>query len=322
MFHWDNGLFLTRARLGLDVRRGLACGYISHAHADHMGPHQLALTTPETAELYRHRRGANRRVRLLRYGEPACFGDFEMTAFAAGHCLGSSMLLANDGERTLLYTGDFKLGPSATAEPAAPPRADILVMECTFGRPQYRLPPRDEVVAELLALVRSTLAEGRTPVVHAYELGKAQEVTKLLCEAGLPVMQHLSIYAVTEVYRRCGVEFEGCTEYRPDKIAGCAVVTLPRGMNGFRLPGIASPVSIAVTGWAADPTTKHRLGVDHALPLSDHADFDELLQLVELVQPKQVYCMHGPSSFAGCLQAAGWDARPVTGGFQRRMFVP
>ncbi|MEM9351539.1 MAG: MBL fold metallo-hydrolase RNA specificity domain-containing protein [Planctomycetota bacterium] len=322
MFHWDNGLFLTRAKLGLDVRRGLACGYISHAHADHMGPHQVALATPETAALYRHRRGAGRRVRLLHYGEPERFGGFELTALPAGHCLGSSMLLANDGGKTLLYTGDFKLGPSATAKQAEPPRADILVMESTFGRPRYRLPPREEVVAELAELVRSVLAEGRTPVLHAYELGKAQEVTKLLTDRGLPVLQHPSIFAVSEVYRRCEVGLGDCTEFRADRVPGRVVVTLPRGVRNFRLPGIASPVSIAITGWAIDPATKHRLGVDHALPLSDHADFDELLRLVELVHPEQVYCTHGPASFAGCLQAAGWDARPVSGGYQRRMFVP
>ena len=42
----------------------------------------------------------------------------------------------------LLFTGDFKLGPSATCEEAELPQADILVMESTFGKPKYRMPPR------------------------------------------------------------------------------------------------------------------------------------------------------------------------------------
>src|SRR5690606_19629411 len=125
-------------------------------------------------------------------------------AYPAGHCLGSSMLLVDDGEKRLLFTGDFKLGPSATCAAAELPQADILVMESTFGLPKYRLPPREEVVESLITLVRNTLAAGTTPVIHAYALGKAQEVTKLLTLAGIPVQQHPLTFEVSEVYRRCG----------------------------------------------------------------------------------------------------------------------
>ena len=102
------------------------------------------------------------------------------------------MLLAEDGERSLLYTGDFKLDASATAEAAELPHADILVMESTFGRPRYRLPPREEVVARLLEIVLAALADGMTPVVHAYPLGKSQEVTKLLTSSGVPVQRSIA----------------------------------------------------------------------------------------------------------------------------------
>ena len=71
------------------------------------------------------------------------------------------MLLADDGEQSLLYTGDFKLDESATSEPAELPHADILVMESTFGRPHYRLPPRESVVARLLEIVYAALADGK-----------------------------------------------------------------------------------------------------------------------------------------------------------------
>ena len=65
------------------------------------------------------------------------------------------MLLAEDGDRSLLYTGDFKLGPSATAEEAELPHADVLVMESTFGLPRYRMPPREETIAKLLDIVHA-----------------------------------------------------------------------------------------------------------------------------------------------------------------------
>jgi hypothetical protein len=57
--------------------------------------------------------------------------------------------------------------------------------------------------------------------------------------------------------------------------------------------------------------TKYRLGVDHAIPLSDHADYDELFEAVERVSPKIIYCTHGPLSFVDHLRAAGFNAHPL-----------
>ncbi len=296
---------------------------------DHMARHELAFATPETAALYRHRLGSRLRVREMPYGEAIDYGEAKLTALPAGHCLGSAMLLAEVDGRRMLYSGDFKLGESLTATAADPPTADCLVMESTFGKPSYRLPPRHEVVEQLLDLVRGTLAKDQTPILHAYALGKSQEVTKLLTSAGIPVLQHPEIYAVSQVYDACGMELAtgnatvGVYAGRP--LAGHAVVTLPKSMKRFRLAGLGdavtgATVSIAITGWAMDSSTKYRQRVDHALPLSDHADFDQLLELVRQVQPQTVYCTHGPAEFVGHLCDAGYDARPLAPEAQQRLF--
>lgn len=320
MIHWDRGLFLTRPRLGLDVRRRLPHGFVSHAHTDHMAPHELAYCTPATGRLYRLRMGERRHVVEMPYRRPLEFGEARLTAYPAGHCLGSAMLLVECGGRRLLYTGDFKLGESATAEAAELPRADVLVMESTFGQPRYRMPPRSETVAKLLEIVVSALADGCTPVVHAYPLGKSQEVTRLLTAAGVPVLQHSSIFAISQAYHECGVDLGDVRAFDAEIIPGCAVVTLPQWSGKYRLRGLVRPVSIAVTGWAIDSGTKYRWGVDHALPLSDHADFDELLDAAARVGAEEIYCVHGPREFVGHLQAAGFNARPMEGSFQTRMF--
>jgi Cft2 family RNA processing exonuclease len=320
MFHYDAGLFLTLAQLGVDVRRRQPRCFVSHAHTDHIARHQLALATPATARLYRHRLGPQHRVLEMHYRQPLEFGGLRLTALPAGHCCGSAMLLADDGQRSLLYTGDFKLGPSATAEAAELPRADILIMESTFGRPQYRLPPRDHVVARLLEIVCRALADGRTPVIHAYPLGKSQEVTRLLTTSGIPVLQHEIIYEISRVYCECGVDLGDFAQFDGRPLDGHAVVTLPRSAKKFRLPRLGRTVSIAVTGWAADESAKYRLGVDHSLPLSDHADYDELIETVRRVEPLEVFCTHGPPDFADHLRQLGFNAYPLHGQLQRRLF--
>src|SRR5262249_31189868 len=153
-------------------------------------------------------------------------------------------LYADDGHRSLLYTGDFKLGSSATSEPADLPRADILIMECTFGRPHYRRPPREHVVAQLLEIVHATLSDGKTPVVHAYPLGKSQEVTKLLTTNGVPVLQHRVVYEISRVYEECGVDLGDYALFEEQPLNGHAIVTLPRTAKAYRLPGLGRTVSI------------------------------------------------------------------------------
>jgi Cft2 family RNA processing exonuclease len=69
-----------------------------------------------------------------------------------------------------------------------------------------------------------------------------------------------------------------------------------------------NPLRIILTGWALLKNSQYRYGVDHALPLSDHADFDELLELIDRVRPRKIYTHHGYPEFVDTLKARGLDA--------------
>jgi Cft2 family RNA processing exonuclease len=176
------------------------------------------------------------------------------------------------------------------------------------------------VIDQLLSLVTGALAEGNTPVIHAYPLGKSQEVTRILTLHGIPVLQHPLVYKISRIYCENGIDLGRFNCFGEVPIDGHAVVTLPRGMNGFRLAGMAKTVSLAVTGWALDVSARYRLGVDHAVPLSDHADFDQLVEAVERVAPREIFCTHGPREFVDHLRNRGFNAFPLAGNFQRRLF--
>jgi Cft2 family RNA processing exonuclease len=307
MFHYDRGLKLTRADLAIDFRRRMPRAFVSHAHNDHMARHEWAVCTPATAALYRHRLGP-RETMELPYREPREWGGLRLTTYPAGHCLGSAMLLAEDGKESLLYTGDFKLAESATSERAELPRADILVIESTYGEPQYRFAPRRELVAELIDVVRRVIAAGQTPVIEAYVLGKAQEVTKLLTDHGIPVLQHKLVFEISAVYERCGCALGNYSLFESLPQEGHALVVPPGKHFGSGLQGVRRPFWIAVTGWALDGGLRRYRGYDHAVPLSDHADFGELVEAVERVDAKEIYCTHGPESFVDELRRRGFNA--------------
>ena len=306
MFHFDRGLKLTAIDLAIDVCRRQPRGFISHAHADHMAHHELAFCTPTTARFYQHRLG-RRRVIEMPFGETIDRDGIALTTFPAGHILGSAMLLANDGARRLLYTGDFKLGESATAEQAEFPGTDVLIMECTFGNAKYRLPPRQQVIDELCGRIRDEFATGRTPVIHAYTLGKAQEITKILSDNGFRVQQHPKIHTISQTYEQCGCVLGNYSLYDGKLLDGHVLVLPPKSQRGQTI-GVSCTTSFMLTGWAMDYNAKYRYGVDHVLPLSDHADYDELFEAVALCGAEVIYCTHGPESFSQQLRDAGFNA--------------
>ncbi len=72
--------------------------------------------------------------------------------------------------------------------------------------------------------------------------------------------------------------------------------------------------TVLLSGWR-DSEIGQRFRGDHAIAMSDHADFDELLQFARMVQPQKIYTMHGFEDFPKYLREIGFDAeylRPMT----------
>jgi DNA ligase-1 len=61
-----------------------------------------------------------------------------------------------------------------------------------------------------------------------------------------------------------------------------------------------------------ESSCKYRSGVDAAFPLSDHADFNELIEFVRQVRPRRVFTTHGfATDFAATLRDLGFDAEAL-----------
>ncbi len=309
------GVWLPQIGWWLDAQHSTPRSFVSHAHADHIARHREVLCTAATARLMHERLGGKRQVTTLQYGEAHQleFGC-EVRLHPAGHILGSAQFHATTENGSLLFTGDFKLRPNLAAEPCATPRADVLIMETTFGLPRYVMPPTEQVEAEIVAFCRQALADGATPVLYAYSLGKTQELMHLLGRAGLPLMLHPQSYQISKVYEACGHKLPPFAEFEAMHHAGHVVITPP---GAPLLDWINPKRTAAVTGWAIDGRTKYQYGCDAAFPLSDHADFNDLLAFVDRVQPKTVYTLHGfAKEFAATLRNRGIEAWAIGQGNQ------
>lgn len=309
---YDGGLYLPELDLWLDPPGAKPRAFVSHAHGDHFARHAALLCSSVTSTLIQRRfKLPAERIEAVDLHQPVARDGFRLRLLPAGHIAGSAMLHVTrltDGA-TLLYTGDFKIRRSRTAEPIGLLAADTLIMETTFGLPEFVFPGPLEVEAALLGFVHDTLADGDTPVLCGYSLGKAQELVALLVEHGLPTLQHPTVAEMTRACREAGVDLPEPVECIGSALPGQVVVAPPSVLGSAWLRGLRQPRTALATGWALQRSARYRHRAHDLIPFSDHADHPGLLECIQRVRPSRVLTVHGfAREFAAELRGRGLDA--------------
>jgi Cft2 family RNA processing exonuclease len=305
------GLYVPAAGLYLDAPWAPGSVFVSHAHADHCSTADRIVCTPETSALHAARRGP-RETLAIPYDTPTRLGDAEVVLRSAAHCLGAAMLEVHSARGTFVYTGDYKLRANPLTPPSCIPRCDELVMECTFGEPRYVFPADGELLPRLRAFVEAAFAEGATPVVLAYALGKGQEALHHLTGWGFDVVLHGAIANLARLHVRLGHPFPGpgiWTPYRRGEVGRRVLLTTPSTRGTAMVQGLARKRICYLTGWAYHPGA-HNIyqGCDLVLPLSDHADYEALVRTACESGARRIHTVHGPERFAARLRALGMHA--------------
>ena len=310
---YERGVFLPQQNLWLDPWEAKDFAFVSHAHSDHIAPHREIIVSERTARLMRARLPGERKEIILPFGQEKDVRGMQVTLFPAGHIFGSAQFFLRTENDSLLYTGDFKLRRGQSAEPAEWTAANTLIMETTYGIPRYRLPPMEEVIAQIVAFCRDAIESNEVPVLLGYSLGKAQEILCALAGADLIPMLHGSVYQMTRIYEQYGQKFCHYLRYHANDLAGIVLICPPSANRSRMLEKIPRKRVAMISGWAVDPNAIYRYQVDAAFPLSDHADYNDLLRYVELVGPKRVLTLHGfAAQFARDLRARGIEAWALT----------
>ena len=146
------------------------------------------------------------------------------------------------------------------------------------------------------------------PVLLGYSLGKAQEILCALLAAGLTPMLHGAVYRMTRNLPAAAARFS----------RGLRALRRGRGRRqSAGLPAEREPHADDHADQEPPRGRAHRLGArsrrdaiatkcDAAFPLTDHADYPDLLRYVELVQPQRVLTLHGfAAAFARDLRERG-----------------
>jgi DNA ligase-1 len=320
---YERGVYLPKQDLWLDPWDAKRFAFISHAHSDHIASHQEIIISEPTARLLQSRLPGRRTEHVLPFGGERTVRGIGVTLLPAGHIFGSAQCFLSIGDETLLYTGDFKLRPGKSAEQAQWRHAETLIMETTFGLPRYRFPPTEQVIDQMISFCRETIDGGNVAVLLGYSLGKAQEILCSLDGAGLTPMLHGSVYRMTRIYEQFGQSFCKYVRYNPNDVAGRVLICPPSANRSHMLERIPHKRVAMMSGWAVDPNAVYRYQVDAAFPLSDHADYDDLIRYVELVQPRRVLTLHGfAAAFARDLRARGVEAWALSEENQMELHLP
>jgi len=258
---------------------------ISHAHSDHL-PTSFRATKAVCSSITREF------VKVRTGKDIECCSDRQVKMLEAGHIAGSKMFLV-EGETEVLYTGDFCTREKEHTKAAKPHGCEVLVVEATYGKPQYVFPDHSEIMSAARDWLEDIVRGDGTAVLLAYPLGKSQELSAAL--KGLPLLLHPTIAENNRILKKHGYslatdEFVGESAKPP-----FVYITSGFGKDSARVESLRKhgAKTAAFSGWALDREFMFQSRVDEAFPLSDHCGFNELMEFVRQCRPNQVLTTHG-----------------------------
>ncbi len=216
---------------------------ISHAHLDHCGYLPFLkfdariITTKPTRDLMgillsdyqRIRKSFSakdvekvlRKTGIAEYEEEVNAG-FKVRFFPAGHILGSSITMAQKGDRRIVYSGDICMRKTRVLDPCRKNiKADTLIVETTYGGRNDILPSYKESFNKMIEIINATIDNGGHVIIPSFAVGRAQEVLLALDDymrsgalkpakiyidgmigKAMKIYRHNAIYANDDIKRR------------------------------------------------------------------------------------------------------------------------
>jgi putative mRNA 3-end processing factor len=309
-----DGLYCPAGGFHIDPWRPVARAVLTHAHADHARPGSGSYLTAAPGAPVAALRLDAAAVTGLPYGERVAMGEVQVSFHPAGHLLGSAQVRLEHRGQVWVVSGDYKTGPDPTCAPFEPVRCHVFISESTFGLPIYHWPPAAELFTEIDDWWRANQARERTSVLFAYALGKAQRVLAGV-DAGIgPVLVHGAVARFLPVYLAAGVALpEVVGSEAAASVRGRGLVVAPPSTAGSPWLRRFGAVSTAfASGWMQVRGNRRRRNLDRGFALSDHADWNGLIQAIRATGAPRVLLTHGQApTLERWLREHGWDAEPL-----------
>ncbi|MBO0591630.1 ligase-associated DNA damage response exonuclease [Cellulophaga sp. E16_2] len=309
----DKGIYCSVAKVYLDPWKPVDKAIITHGHADHSRyGHKNYITHHRNVPIIKHRLG-DINVTGVNWNENFTINNVKFSLHPAGHIIGSSLIRVEHKGEVWVFTGDYKTENDGISTPYDVVKCDTFITECTFGLPAFKWTPQNEVMDSINNWWLENQAEGKTSILFGYSLGKAQRLLKYLNPEIGKIYTHGAIENMTQVLRPL-VDFPETNlitkETKKQELLGNMVLAPPSAHGSSWIKKMVPYVTGSASGWMTFRGARRRRAIDKGFVLSDHCDWDGLLESINATGAEKVICTHGYSDiFSKYLREQGYDAR-------------
>jgi putative mRNA 3-end processing factor len=307
------GIYCIPGKFYLDPWYPVDYAIISHGHADHSRPgNKYYLCQNDSKAIIKHRLGQDISIESLGYNEPKNINGVQVSFFPAGHVIGSAQIRLEYKGYVIVFSGDYKTQPDFISTPYEPVKCHEFITESTFGLPIYKWKKEEELQAELQNWVLQNQQNNRTSVFLGYSLGKAQRIMKLIEDVD-DIYVHTAINNLNNAISGSGIKLPETTllnyDFKKADIQNKIVILPPALLGSRMLKKIPNAATAICSGWMHIRGNRRWKGVDAGFSISDHADWDGLLEAVKATGAEKVHVTHGSQAvFSKYLNEIGIEA--------------
>lgn len=304
----------------MDPWRPVEFAVITHAHSDHARwGSQTYLTAEMGKDVLQARLGAQAKIESVPFGKTISRNGVAISFHPAGHILGSAQIRLEHRGEIWVVSGDYKTEHDGICQAFEPIRCHTFVTESTFGLPIYYWRPQTEIFSEINDWWRENQLRERTSVLFSYSLGKAQRLLTGVDASIGPIFIHGAVGKFISAYEKAGVKFPKIEPVENVKTArGKALVIAPTSAdNSLWLRKFGDISTAFASGWMQIRGARRRRSLDRGFVLSDHADWNGLLESIAATGAEKIWVTHGYTGpLVRWLRENGKEAEAIKTEFQ------
>ncbi len=312
----DKGLFCPQGDFYIDPWKPVDKALITHAHSDHARWGSKAyLSHKDSIPIFRLRLGENV-YEGVEWHQTVFINGVQVSFHPAGHVIGSSQIRVEWNGEVWVVSGDYKVVDDGISGVFEPVRCHTFVTESTFGLPIYKWKTPQQLDSDIQNWIIKNQQNGKTSVLIAYSLGKAQRVIKAAAAVTDQLFAHGAVYNVQDTFINAGWKLpivKRVTADMPKNETAGGVIIAPPSADGTPWMKRFSPYSTGMcSGWMQVRGNMRRRNADAGFVLSDHADWPGLLEAVKATGAQKVFVTHGfQAVFSRYLNETGIEAGEV-----------
>lgn len=310
------GFYCREGDFYIDPWRPVERALITHAHSDHARwGSKYYLCHHDTKPLLQLRLG-NNQYESIDWNEPVYINGVRVSLHPAGHIIGSAQIRVESGGEVWVISGDYKLENDGLSGAFEPVPCHTFITESTFGLPIYHWKPQAQIFSDIRAWIQKNQAEGKSSILIAYSLGKAQRLLPCVAEVSDNILVHGAVYNIHTALVNTGWDLPKVQKVTPEthkSLLKGAVVIAPSSAEGSPWMKKFAPYEVGIcSGWMQVRGALRRKNADAGFSLSDHADWSGLLEAVKATGAESVYATHGfQFAFSRYLREQGIEAGEV-----------